>query len=131
MLSFTGCQVQGTGAPVSYVGSPNKETPPQRWLQYQAQQHCPINKHKTPSERTVPEFRYFVFFVHRWFALSLFLWDCRNAHCDMDSWFLKPRLRVPTELIQVTAELLVSLSVLILWRQGDHCCISNQFLSNC
>lgn len=75
----------------------------QRWLQYQTQPHCPINKYKTSSERTVPESRYFVFFVQRWFA-SLLLWDCRNAHSDMDSWFLKPRLRAPTELIQVTAD---------------------------
>lgn len=103
-MNFTDCQVQETGAPVSSVRSPNKENPSQTWLQYQTQQHCPINNYKTPSEGTVPEFRYFVYFVHRWFSLSLLLWDCRNAHCDMDSWFLKPRLRAGTEPIQVTAD---------------------------
>lgn len=130
-MNFMDSQVQETGAPVSYVRTPNIEKPSQRWLQYQTQQHCPINNYKTSSERTVPELRYFVFFVHRWFVVSLLLRDCRSAHCDTDSWSLKPRMRAPTELTQVTSDS-------FWWAflcsscgdKGSTAHISNQLLSN-
>lgn len=91
-----------------------------------------INNYKIPSERTVPEFRYFVLLLFTDGLLSLCFYG--TAEMPMCHGQLVPQTKAESTHWAHSGnsrQLFVSLSVLILWRQWDHCHISRQILSNC